>query len=88
MLFLQGAYIGPQPAVFSELFPTEVRYSGASLSLTLGTLLGGAIAPSVATALFGMTGTSQYITYYITAMSLLSFLCAFGLRETYRERLD
>jgi hypothetical protein len=35
-----------------------------------------------------MTGTSQYITYYITAMSLLSFLCAFGLRETYRERLD
>ena len=88
MLFLQGAYIGPQPAVFSELFPTEVRYSGASLSLTLGTLLGGAIAPSVATALFGMTGTSRYITYYITAMSLLSFLCVFGLRETYRERLD
>ena len=58
MLFIQGAYIGPQPAVFSELFPTAVRYSGASLSLTLGTLLGGAIAPIVATTLFEMTGTS------------------------------
>ena len=39
MLFIQGAYLGPQPAVFSELFPTAVRYSGASLSLTLATVL-------------------------------------------------
>ena len=88
MLVIQGAYIGPQPAVFSELFPTTLRYSGASLSLTLGTLLGGAIAPSVATALFGLTGTSQYITYYITAMSLVSWLCSLGLRETYRDSLE
>jgi metabolite-proton symporter len=88
ILFIQGAYIGPQPAVFSELFPTAVRYSGASLSLTLGTLLGGAVAPSVATALFGMTGTSRYITFYITAMSIVSWLSALGLRETYRDALD
>jgi hypothetical protein len=88
MLVIQGAYIGPQPAVFSELFPTTLRYSGASLSLTLGTLLGGAVAPSVATALFGLTGTSRYITYYITAMSLVSWLCSLGLRETYRDSLE
>src|SRR4030095_13855062 len=25
MLLIQGAYIGPQPAVFSELFPTTIR---------------------------------------------------------------
>jgi metabolite-proton symporter len=88
ILAIQGAYIGPQPAVFSELFPTALRYSGASLSLTLGTLLGGAIAPSVATALFGLTGTSRYITYYMAAMSLVSWLCALGLRETYRDSLE
>ena len=40
MMFLQGAYLGPQPAVFSELFPAAIRYSGASLSLTLGTIFG------------------------------------------------
>ena len=56
-LLLQGAYIGTQPALFAELFPTRVRYSGASLSLTLATILGGAPAPFVATALFTATGT-------------------------------
>jgi MFS family permease len=35
ILLLQGAYVGPQAAAFSELFPTAVRYSGASLSVTL-----------------------------------------------------
>jgi metabolite-proton symporter len=82
ILVIQGAYIGPQPAVFSELFPTATRYSGASLSLTLGTILGGAIAPAIATALFNATGTSRLITIYITAMSAISWLCTLGLKET------
>jgi MFS family permease len=48
MLVVQGIYIGTQPAFFAELFPTSIRYSGASLSNTLGTILGGAPAPFVA----------------------------------------
>ncbi len=87
MLVIQGAYIGPQPAIFSELFPTDVRYSGASLSLTLGTLVGGAIAPIVATSLYGMRGNSSLVTVYITAMSAVSWLCALGLQETFRSDL-
>jgi MFS family permease len=88
MLGIQGFYLGPQPAVFAELFPTEVRYSGASLSLTLGTIIGGAIAPIVATYLFSLTGTSTLITVYMTAVSAVSFLCSLGLRETYRDSLS
>jgi MFS family permease len=87
MLVIQGAYIGPQPAVFAELFPTAIRYSGVSLSLTLGTILGGAVAPAIATALFDLTGTSRYITVYITAMSAISWLCTLGLKETGRVNL-
>jgi MFS family permease len=82
MLFLQGAYLGPQPAVFSELFPAALRYSGASLSLTLGTLCGGALAPLIAATLFDVTGDSSLITIYITGLSLLSWLCSLGLTET------
>jgi MFS family permease len=48
LLVVQGGYVGPQAAVFAELFPAGHRYSGASLSITLGTVLGGAIAPFVA----------------------------------------
>jgi len=87
MLLLQGAYLGPQPAVFSELFPAAVRYSGASLSLTLATILGGAPAPLIATALFGFTGSSWPVTAYVTAVAFVSWLCVLGLEETYRRDL-
>jgi MFS family permease len=88
MLFLQGAYLGPQPAVFSELFPAAIRYSGASLSLTLGTIFGGALAPFIATTLYGITGNSWLVTAYITTLSPISWLCSLGLRETYRSHLE
>ena len=51
MMVLQGPYMGALPAAFSELFPPAVRYSGASLSVTIGTLFGGALAPLIATTL-------------------------------------
>ena len=85
-LLLQGAYIGTQPAVFAELFPTEVRCSGVSLSFTLATIVGGAPAPLIATALLS-AGGSALVTAYITALSLLSWLCLFGLRETHRTNI-
>jgi metabolite-proton symporter len=83
MLVLQGAYIGTQPAVFAELFPTSVRYSGASLSNTLGTILGGAPAPFVAAALFDAYGSSTAVGAYITVLAAVSWLSVLGLRETH-----
>jgi len=87
MLVLQAAYIGPQPAFFAELFPTEIRYSGASLSLQLGTILGGAIFPLVATALFGATGSSWSVTAYAVVIALITFGCQLGLSETFQRSL-
>jgi metabolite-proton symporter len=88
MLAIQGAYIGPQPAVFSELFPTTIRYSGASLALTLGTIIGGAPAPTIATYLYQRAGDSHLITIYVVALAILSWLCVLGLPETYRKDLS
>ena len=88
MMVLQGPYIGSQPAAFAELFPAAVRYSGASLSLTVGTILGGALAPIIATTLFGLTGNSRLITAYLATLSLISWLCGLGLKETYRHTLS
>ena len=87
MLVIQGAYIGPQAAVFAELFPTTIRFSGASLSLTLGTIFGGAVAPFIATALFSATGNSRLVKAYAATLSLISWLCVLGLKETYRSDL-
>ena len=88
MMTLQGAYLGPQPAVFAELFDTGVRYSGASLSLQLGTVLGGGLAPLVATALHGAAGASWPVTLYAAALASISLLCVRGLQETYRRDLS
>ncbi|RSM79450.1 MFS transporter [Kibdelosporangium aridum] len=87
MLGLQSAYIGPQPAMFAELFPTGMRYSGASLSLTLGVILGGAVTPLVATALYGATGSSWSLTAYAFLMALISLGCQLALKETYEKAL-
>ena len=87
MLFIQGAYIGTQPAVFAELFPASIRYSGASLANTLGTIVGGAPAPFVATALYSATGSSAAVGAYITVFAAISWICAVNLPETRDESL-
>jgi metabolite-proton symporter len=81
MLLIQGAYIGTQPAVFAELFPPAVRYSGTSLANTLGTIAGGAPAPFIAAALYQATGTSVGIGAYGTALALVSCLSTIALRK-------
>ena len=48
MLLLSLMY-GPQAALFAELFPVEVRYSGASLGYQVGSVFGGGFAPIIAT---------------------------------------
>jgi len=84
MLVLQGAYIGTQPAVFAELFPPNIRYSGASLSNTLGTILGGAPAPFVAAWIYNTTGNSNAVGLYITALAAVSLVSVVMLGETHR----
>jgi MFS family permease len=51
-----GLTYGPQAALFSEMYPTAVRYSGAALSYAIGAVLGGAFAPMIAEALQSSTG--------------------------------
>ena len=62
MLVIRGTCIGPQPAVFSEALSNHHALQRRLASLTLGTILGGAGAPAIATALFDATGTSRLIT--------------------------
>jgi metabolite-proton symporter len=84
MLIIQGAYIGTQPAVFAELFPAAVRYSGTSLANTLGTIVGGAPAPFIAAAIYEATGTSLGIGAYGTALAIVSCLSTIALRNERR----
>lgn len=72
---------GPQAALFAELFPTELRYSGASLGYQVGVLLGGGFAPMIATALFAYYGSSLSVAVYLAASCLISLVCVTWLHR-------
>lgn len=76
MAFFLGLTVGPQSAVFAELFPAAVRFSGASLAYQIGAILGGGLAPIIATGLFDRFGDSVALTGYCLAASLISLVCS------------
>lgn len=73
---------GPQAAFFSELFGTRVRYSGASLGYQLGSVIGGGLAPFIATALFSIAHASWPISLYLITMAIISLISVFLTAET------
>lgn len=79
---------GPQATLVAALFPTSVRYSGASLAYQVGSIVGGALAPLIATALYAAYGTSTPIAIYMAALGLVSFVALLFLRETTTDGLD
>jgi MFS family permease len=80
--FMLSISYGPQATFIAELFDARVRYSAASISFQIGVLLGGAIAPMIAAALVAATGGSLAVAVYIAALSLISLLSVFFVRES------
>ena len=78
---VQGIIAGAQGGLFSEIFPVRVRYSGISIAYQLGGMVGGAITPIVATALYGATRSSTPVALYVTALSVLTLVAVIGLRD-------
>lgn len=76
-----GFTYGPQAAFYSELYPASIRFSGVSISYALGSILGGAFAPTIAAALVRSTGTTTSVTWYLAGMTLLGLVATLLLRD-------
>jgi len=76
-----GMQYGPQAAYFTELFSTEVRYSGASLGYQIGAIIGGALAPTIAVLLWNELGIF-FVSLYIMLAAGLTLLSLALLEET------
>ena len=86
LIFLAMMY-GPQAAFFTELFTTEVRYSGATLGYQFGAIAGGAFAPTIATYLWTEYDVF-WVSVYISFASLLTLLSVMALTETFQTDLN
>ena len=86
LVFVSMMY-GPQAAFFTELFSTEVRYSGATLGYQFGAILGGAFAPTIAALLWNDYGII-WVSVYIAFASLLTLISVLSLTETYLSDLN
>ena len=74
---LMDMTFGPMAALLPELFPTEVRYSGASLAYNIASIIGATIAAMISlkiNALYGLMGVGIYlaINAFLTLLALLA----------------
>ncbi|MFS0733753.1 MFS transporter [Microbacterium sp. 1P10UB] len=82
-----GFTYGPQAALYTELFPASIRFSGVSISYAIGAILGGAFAPTIATALVRATGTTMSVTWYLAGMTVIGLIATLLLRDRSGIRL-
>jgi MFS family permease len=76
-----GLSYGPQAALYAELFPADIRYSGVSVSYALGAILGGAFAPAIAQWIIGTYGESWRVGVYIAVLAVISLAAVSTIRD-------
>ncbi|MCS3492366.1 MFS family permease [Arthrobacter sp. JUb119] len=76
-----GLTYGPQAALYSELFPASVRFSGVSISYAIGAIVGGAFAPTIAQALVQATGGTTAVAIYLLIVVAISFTAVSLIRD-------
>jgi hypothetical protein len=86
VVFGHNAMYGPQAAYFSELFGASVRYSGASLSYQLASVLAGGLAPFIATGLLAAWGTVA-VASYMMLLAAITVIATYLAPETHRGDL-
>ena len=80
---LMGITFGPMGAVLPELFPTNVRYTGSAIAYNVSSILGAALAPIIAVALWAKAGGSTWMVgVYLAVASVLTLISLIIVHET------
>jgi metabolite-proton symporter len=86
---LMGMTFGPMGALLPELFPTNVRYTGSGISYNVSSILGAAVAPFIAVALWQTgDGSPFWVGIYLAAMAVLTLIALIVSRETKDVDID
>ncbi|MCS0497082.1 MFS transporter [Ancylobacter mangrovi] len=80
---LMGMTFGPMGALLPELFPANVRYTGSGIAYNVSSILGAAVAPFIAVALWSWGGGSPFwVGVYLSSMALLTLIALLLGSET------
>lgn len=79
--FIMGIIFGPMGALLPEIFPTKVRYTGASVTYNIGGIIGASFAPLIAQKLVDYGGI-RYVGLYLLTAAVMSFLAIWFIKET------
>ncbi|MDB5316658.1 MAG: yhjE [Rhodospirillales bacterium] len=80
---LMGMTFGPMGALLPELFPANVRYTGSGISYNVSSILGAAVAPFIAVALWRAgEGSPFWVGIYLSGMALLTLVALLLGTET------
>ena len=85
-LFFHAAMYGPQAAFIAEMFPTKVRYTGASMGYQLAGIIGGALAPIISVALLDRFDTSIAVSVYAVVMLPVTIICVLAGSRDLEDR--
>ncbi|GGI74124.1 MFS transporter [Pseudarthrobacter scleromae] len=77
-----GLSYGPMSAMYAEMFPANVRYSGISIGYAFGAILGGAFAATIAETLLQATKWTGSIGIYIMILCVISAVGVVLAKET------
>lgn len=79
---IQAAIFGPFGAFSAELFPTRIRYTGASLVYQLSSTLGAGFTPMIVSGLVLATGGALWLTGVVWAATfVIAGLCLLRVKE-------
>ncbi|WP_378941834.1 MFS transporter [Mesorhizobium sp. ANAO-SY3R2] len=80
---LMGMTFGPMGALLPELFPANVRYTGSGIAYNVSSILGAAVAPFIAVALWSAGGGSPFwVGIYLSAMAVITLIALLIGSET------
>ena len=80
-LFSMGFVYGPLGAWLPSLFPVRLRYTGISFAFNMGGIVGGALAPMVATGLVETFGVATAGLYMSAAAAISLVALWLGKRQ-------
>lgn len=81
-LVIHGLMFAPIPTLMSEMFPTEMRYTGISMGYQVASIAAGSLAPVIAGLLLQRYDSWLPIACYILAASLISLIAVATMSET------